>query len=101
MRPYQQSLLGQQDQFVSLPVPKDHEMVMLADSLDWDLLQSIGESRRDLMVKSTRGKRPHHRVLLGAVVVRALKGCDLRSAEDLIANYLPARYLCNLEGSTV
>lgn len=99
MRSYQKSLLGQSSQFISLPVPKDHEMVVLSDQLDWDLLTMIGETRRDLKIHSTRGLKPHHRVLMGAVVVRALRGCDLRSAEDLIANYLPARYLCNLEDS--
>lgn len=100
MRPYQQSFLDEPDQFVSLPVPKDHEMVVLADNLDWDFLQAIGEIRREQVVLSTRGKTPHHRVLMGAVIVRSLRGCDLRSAEDLIANYLPARYLCRLADST-
>jgi IS5 family transposase len=38
--------------------------------------------------------------LIGAVAVRSLKGCDYRTTEDLIKNYLPARYMCNLENST-
>ncbi|MGK5083524.1 ATP-binding protein, partial [Bdellovibrionota bacterium FG-1] len=33
------------------------------------------------------------------VVVRSMKSCDLRTASDLIQNYLPARYLCELHES--
>lgn len=101
MRPYQTSFLDQsQDQFIPLAVPKDHEMVILADQLDWDLLQAIGESRRESKGMSPRGLKPHHRPLMGAMVVRSLRKCNFREAEDLIKNYLPARYMCNLQGST-
>ena len=74
-------------------------MVMLSQALDWDLLQAISESYREKTVVSTRGQRPHFRALCGAIVVRTLKGCDLRTAEDLIRNYLPARYICDLQNS--
>ena len=99
MRPYQRSLLDQAETFVPLPIPNLHEMVVLSRSIDWDLLRLIAEEIRSGKVKSTRGQEPHYRALLGAVVVRILKGCDLREAEDLIANYLPARFLCDLHNS--
>ena len=101
MRPYQRSFLDQsQSQFIPIAVPKEHELVVLSDHLDWDLLQAIGESRRDAKRLSSRGLKPHHRVLMGAVVVRSLKKCNLREAEDLIKNYLPARYMCHLQSSS-
>lgn len=100
MRPYQGSLLGQSNIVIPLAVPDFHEMVVLSRALDWDFLRMIAEEMREKKVKSTRGQEPHYRALLGAVVVRILKGCDLREAEDLIANYLPARFLCDLHGTT-
>lgn len=99
MRRYQQSLLGQQEAFLPLPIPQNHEMVILSKALDWDLGQAVAESNRAEKIKSTRGQMPHYRALNGAVVVRALKGCDYRTAEDLIRNYGPARYLCDLHNS--
>lgn len=99
MRPYQKSLLDQQESFLPIVIPEQHEMVILSRVLDWDLMQAIGEANRDEKIQSTRGLRPHYRALNGAVVVRCMKGCDLRSAEDLIRNYIPARYLCDLHNS--
>lgn len=99
MRPYQRSLLDQMDFYRPISIQMDHEMVILCKTLDWDLLQAISETYRDKAVASTRGQRPHYRALCGAVVVRTLKSCDLRTAEDLIRNYLPARYMCDLQNS--
>jgi transposase, IS5 family len=99
MSRYQRSLLDQQEAFLPMSVPQNHEMVILSRALDWDLAQVIGETNRDEKVKSTRGLKPHYRALNGAVVVRALKGCDYRSTEDLIRNYGPARFLCDLQNS--
>jgi hypothetical protein len=99
MREYQKSLLGQQEAFLPLPVPQSHEMVILSKALDWDLGQAIAEASRAEKVVSSRGQQRHYRALNGAVVVRALKGCDYRTAEDLIRNYGPARYLCDLHNS--
>jgi hypothetical protein len=62
-------------------------------------MKVIAEVHRDKVVKSTRGLKPHYRALNGAVVVRTLKGSDLRGTEDLIRNYNPARYLCDLHNS--
>ena len=99
MRPYQKSFLDQQESFLPVVIPEHHEMVTLSRVLDWDLMQAIGEAHRSEKIISTRGLSPHYRALNGAVVVRSLKGCDLRSAEDYIRNYIPARYLCDLQNS--
>ena len=99
MRPYQRSLLDQQETFTPVTVPHSHEMVILSKSLDWDLMQVIAETNRDKVVSSNRGLKPHYRALNGAMVVRTLKNSDFRTTEDLIRNYNPARYLCDLHNS--
>ena len=85
-------LFGPSQKTISLPIDKEHPMVRLADTLDWDTLIEIAEERRALMITSNAGVKPHLRANVGAVVVRSMKSCDLRTAEDLICNYLPARY---------
>lgn len=99
MRPIQQSLLGQQETFMPVTVSSNHEMMILAKNLDWDLMQTIGEAHRDNIIKSNRGLKPHYRALNGAMVVRTLKNSTFRDTEDLIRNYNPARYLCDLQNS--
>lgn len=99
MRGYQRSMLDQQDAFLPLVVPQNHEMVILSKVLDWDMGQAIAQANRSEKVQSSRGQQPHYRALNGAVVFRALKGCDYRTAEDMIRNYGPARYLCDLQNS--
>ena len=74
-------------------------MVRLKEALDWDELLEIAERYRDMKITSPAGAKPHLRANVGAVVVRSMKSCDLRSASDLIENYLPARYLCDLHES--
>jgi len=99
MRPYQPSLLDQQEQFMPTRLSSDHQMVILSKALDWDYMQILAETQRNLFIKSNRGLKPHYRALNGAVVVRALKDSDFRTTEDLIRNYNPARYLCDLQNS--
>ena len=99
MRPYQPSLLDQQEQFMPTRLSSDHQMVILCKALDWDYMQILAETQRDLVIKSNRGLKPHYRALNGAVVVRALRDSDFRTTEDLIRNYTPARYLCDLQNS--
>jgi hypothetical protein len=99
MRPYQRSLLDQQECFTPVQVDSNHEMVILSKALDWDYMQIMAEQRRDLVVTSNRGLKPHYRNLNGAVVVRTLKNSDFRSTEDLIKHYNPARLLCDLQNS--
>jgi hypothetical protein len=93
------SLFGPSQKTISLPINKEHPMVRLADTLDWDTLIEIAEERRALMITTNAGVKPHLRANVGAVVVRSMKSCDLRTAEDLICNYLPARYACDLHNS--
>lgn len=99
MRPYQRSLLDQQETFLPVSVSSDHEMIILSKVLDWDLMQAIGEVSREKVVKSTRGLKPHYRALNGAMVVRTLRNSNFRSTEDLIRHYNPARFLCDLHNS--
>lgn len=99
MRLYQQSLLAQQETFIPFAVPQEHEMVVLSKNLDWNLMQTIAEIHREKVVASTRGQRPHYRALNGAIVVRTLENSTFRKTEDLIQNYNPARYLCDLQNS--
>lgn len=99
MRPYQQSLFGEEATFLPVTVSPSHEMVILEKSLDWDLMQAIAEIHREKVIKSTRGLKPHYRALNGAIVVRTLRSSDLRSTEDLIRHYNPARILCGLQNS--
>jgi hypothetical protein len=82
-----------------IPIQMDHQMVLISQALDWDLIQAIGEIHREKKNKSNQGRSPHFRALSGAIVVKILKACDYRSVEDYIRNYLPARYLCDLQNS--
>ena len=50
------------DLYRPIPIQADHEMVVLSKTLDWNL---------------------YFRALCGAIVVRTLRGCDLRTTEDL------------------
>lgn len=99
MRPYQRSLLDQQEAFMPLTVMQDHPMMVLSKNLDWDLMQTIGETHREKVIKTNRGLKPHYRALNGAIVVRALENSNYRKTEDLIRHYMPARYLCDLQNS--
>lgn len=100
MRTYQRSLLDQQQEaFLPLSIPQDHELVILSKAIDWDLAQAIGEANRNEKIQSNRGLKPAYRALNGAVVFRAIKGWDYRTTEDMIRNYGPARYLCDLHNS--
>jgi hypothetical protein len=99
MRTYQMSMLEQSETFSPIAIQKDHEMVVISKALNWDLFQEIAATARARVIKTTRGQTPHYRQLNGAVVVRILKGYDLRGTEDLIRNYIPARFLCDLQNS--
>lgn len=51
-------------------------------------------------VKALVGPEPHYRELLGAIALMSVRQITYRQAEDLIAHYAPARYLCNLMDSS-
>lgn len=92
-------LLGRSECYIPLAIDPNHSMVRLTHEIDWQLLEEIARERRSLVVKSSRGQQPNYRANCGAVVVRALKSLDLRSTEDMVRNYLPARYMCDLHNS--
>jgi hypothetical protein len=99
MKPTQMSWLGSSAPSIVLWIDPNHLLVRLTQVIDWDLLQVIAQERRALVVRSQRGSPPHYRANLGAVIVRSLKSCTLRETEDLCRNYMPARYMCELQNS--
>jgi hypothetical protein len=92
-------LLESCESFIPLAVDTNHPMMRLTKEIDWDLLIEIAKERRSKVIKSTRGTQPNYRANVGAVVVRCLKSTDLRTTEDLIRNYMPARFMCELQNS--
>jgi len=79
---------------------EDHELIQITELIDWDELILLAMNCRSAKVKKEVGPQPRYRELLGAVVLMSLKGFDYRQAEDMIAHYAPARYLCDLMDST-
>lgn len=100
MANYNQLSLLSQGKVTEVHLREDHELVQIADLLDWDELVLVAMNCRSAKVKKETGPEPKYRELLGAVVLMATKGFDYRQAEDMIAHYAPARYLCNLMDST-
>lgn len=80
-------------------VNESHELVRLERAIDWDELIEIAMKIRSKKIKAATGPEPHYRELLGAVTLMAVKNITYRDAEDLIAHYAPARYLCKLMDS--
>ncbi|OFZ18376.1 MAG: hypothetical protein A2Z20_03950 [Bdellovibrionales bacterium RBG_16_40_8] len=77
-----------------------HELLLLADLVPWPDLTEIAISIRESRIKSPSGSEPHYRELLDAVALMSVRKITFRDAEDLIAHYAPARYLCGLMDST-
>jgi hypothetical protein len=92
-------LLDNSECLIPIAIDPNHAMVRLTHEIDWQLLEEIATQRRSLVVKSSRGLQPNYRANCGAVIVRSLKSLDLRSTEDMVRNYLPARYMCDLHNS--
>lgn len=92
-------LLGAEECSVPIVIDPAHPMVRLTHEIDWYMLEEIAQERRSQIYKSPRGPQPNYRANCGAVVVRSLKSTDLRTTEDLVRNYLPARYMCGLQNS--
>lgn len=91
----QRSLFATSDQ-VSITVKSSHDLVVLSKLINWDQLTRIAILAREKHVKKVVGPEPRYRPLLGAVALMALRKIAFRQAEDLIAHYAPARYLCDL-----
>jgi len=79
-----------------IQIDPSHLMAVLMCRLDWVFLEQIAVKYRDKVIKNAAGKKPHLRIMLGAVVVRCLESCTLRKTAELVRYYAPARYLCNL-----
>lgn len=99
MSVFQPSLFEQSTR-VKIVLKRDHELVKLTGLLNWHELTEIAMTQRDSK-KAVCGSQPRYRALLGAVALMATKNMTFREAEDLIAHYAPARYLCDLMDSDV
>ncbi len=96
---HQLSLMGQSTR-AEIILNEDHELVQITKLIDWDKLIELAMNIRASKIKKATGPEPHYRELLGAVGLLALKNITYREAEDFIAHYAPARYLCDLMDST-
>jgi hypothetical protein len=97
---YKQMSLLSPGKVTEVHLREDHELVQITDLLDWDELILLAMNCRSAKVKKETGPQPRYRELLGAVVLMSVKGFDCRQAEDMIAHYASARYLCDLMSST-
>jgi hypothetical protein len=100
MANYKQMSLLSPGKVTEVHLREDHELVQITELLDWDELILMAMNCRSAKVKKETGPQPKYRELLGAVVLMSVKGFDYRQAEDMIAHYAPARYLCDLMDST-
>jgi hypothetical protein len=91
---------GNHPKSATISIKDRHELVLLADLLPWQELIETAINIRMSRVKVASGPEPHYRELLGAVALMSVRSITYRQAEDLIAHYAPARYLCGLMDST-
>ena len=91
---------GNHPKSARIMIRERHELLLLSDAIPWpDLIDAAADIRLS-QVKAASGPQPHYRELLGAVALMAVRNVTYREAEDLIAHYAPARYLCGLMDST-
>ena len=99
--PYQKSLFdGLHPKKALITIKEKHELIQMADFTPWPELIDAAMNIRASKVKALVGPEPHYRELLGAIALMSVRQITYRQAEDLIAHYAPARYLCNLMDST-
>lgn len=91
---------GHHPKSAHISIKDKHELVQLTDLTPWPELIEAAQGFRALKVKALVGPEPHYRELLGAIALMSVRQITYRQAEDLIAHYAPARYLCNLMDST-
>lgn len=84
----------------NIQIKENHELLQLEKVIPWPDQIEIAMNCRASKVKALVGPEPHYRELLGAVALMSVRQITYRQAEDLIAHYAPARYLCNLMDST-
>jgi transposase len=80
----------------AIPLPDNHPMVVLTDTVDWTELELQAEKVRAKKLKSAAGRPPHLRATLGALTLMAIRKMPYREAEEQTRYYAPARYLCGL-----
>lgn len=82
-----------------IQIKKNHELLQLTKMISWPDLIEAAQTIRASKVKALVGPEPHYRELLGAIALMSVRQITYRQAEDLIAHYAPARYLCHLMDS--
>lgn len=96
-RPRRQESLFARNLNMKITVRESHELVRLSKEIDWDEMIDRVTAIREKKIKLPTGPKPHYRELMGAVALMAVKNLTYRDAEDLIAHYAPARFLCGLD----
>jgi hypothetical protein len=84
----------------TINIRENHELMRLSDVVPWHELIDVAQDIRLAKVKAATGPDPRYQELLGAVVLMSVRPVTFREAEDLIAHYAPARYLCGLMDSS-
>lgn len=84
----------------NISIREDHELLRLTKVIPWPEAVELAMEIRASKVKALSGPEPHYRELLGAVALMSVRNITYRQAEDLIAHYAPARYLCGLMDSS-
>jgi IS5 family transposase len=90
---------GRHPKSATITIKDKHELVQLTELVSWPELIETAQDIRVSKVKAVVGPEPHYRELLGAIALMSVRQITYRQAEDLIAHYAPARYLCNLMDS--
>lgn len=96
-QPRRQESLFARNLHMKITVSEGHELVRLSEEIAWDEMIDQVRAIREKKIRLPTGPEPHYRELLGAVALMAVKNLTYRDAEDLIAHYAPARFLCGLD----
>ena len=80
----------------SIPLPDNHPMVVLTNTVDWTEMEVRAEKIREKKLKNAAGRPPHLRAPRGALTLMAIRRVPYHEAEEQIRYYAPARYLCGL-----
>lgn len=94
-----QEPLFQPSKKAEITIDESHVLVKLTEIIEWSELTVLAMKIREANGKKNTGPTTHYRCLLGAIALMAMRKINFRQAEDLIANYAPARYLCGLMDS--
>jgi IS5 family transposase len=96
---FYQPMLFPQSTRVKITLSESHELFKLSQLINWTALIALVEAIRETKVQKSTGPKPRYRALIGALVLMAMRKMTYREAEDQIAYYAPARYLCDLMDS--